>query len=283
MAPKVKKRVTKDMIDILAQYELRALCVHLGMPLLAAWRASPDERGKWLVEHMDDFVTAELSGMDWTVYRPPAKDYLYALQAYAGGNGVLPVLNPLMDAPAVVPVAYVEPDVWARTDEEIAEDEDEEIAAVTSGKEEDMARFQKASLGGAPVVAEPVKEAVEVAPVVAAKETAATLPPRPVAISSAGKGADTDQKIDTLLTLCDGIAQVLTRLHKDIAELRSEVKAQAEALTTFSERAEAAGAWSDNALLFVINSAFISEGEETVKSLEEIPDQSAPLEDDVPM
>jgi hypothetical protein len=283
---KVRTRITQAMIDALNQFEVRAICVHLGLATIQAWRSKPDVRRDWLIEHMADFVAADLDTLDWSNYRPPAKDYLYALQAYAGGNGVVPVLNPLMDAPAESPVAYVEPDVWARTEEEIVEDEDEEIgAAESSGTGDEMAvsRFVKGGLAPkTAAVEEKAPPAPVAAPAAEAAKPVAAAAPR---VSSTEKTSGVEDKIHALTDLVEGLGAALAALAESIVGLRAEVAAAREEAALAVSAQEAAGAYLDNGMLFIINTACVAEGEEGVHSLTELPDQSSGkvAADDVPL
>lgn len=278
MARKVKTRVTNDMINMLSAYELRTVCVYLGLPLVEAFRAKPDARVKWFAEHMDAFVAADLSSLDWSVFRPPAKDYLYALQAYAGGSGVTPILNPLMDVPVTSPVTYVEPDVWARTEEEIAEDEEE-----LDKEEEEMSRFKKAALGSATEVEQPAPAVEAPAPEPVQQPVALIIKPGQLpSLSAASKATNPEEKLAALVTLVDSLAQAITGLSAAINEVKEVAAGTNVQLNDFIARSEMAGAYVDNALLFIINQAFVTEGAEPVRALTELPNQAV-AEDDIPM
>lgn len=128
MPPKLKVRVTSKMLDILTPPEMRLICLMLGMPVMQSWKASPKERQTWLLENLTKFVEVDLEKQNWAMFRTPVKDYCMALQAYASGDGPLPVFNPLMEElDEAQPIKYEETPLWERTEEDAEEEEKEEI------------------------------------------------------------------------------------------------------------------------------------------------------------
>jgi hypothetical protein len=299
MPPKLKVRVTSKMLEVLTPPEMRLMCLMLGMPIMQSWKASPKERQTWFLENLTGFVAVDLEKQNWAMFRGPIKDYCMALQAYASGDGPLPVFNPLMEEiiDEAQPIKYEDTPVWERTDEEAEDDEKEEILEEISGvvteapvvepvvpeapkeveppvqeevkvKEETSAKrfvLKKAALSNKAPKEPKTEEPAESVPTVSKEVEEVKLP----AVRAVNQNYDIDAKIQVIGDLVEKLCQVVTKQQHQLEKLIEINVVQSGVLADLSARPDTVedkvdALLKDNdlfnkAMLILLNSTVLTE------------------------
>lgn len=265
--PKVP-RVTGKMFNVLMDPEIRTICTKLlGITARQAWSSSQTDRTNWVLAHIEVFKDADLSTLNWDMFRAPVRDYLVGLQLFIRGEGPVPTLDPLMGEPELQIVAYSDPEVWARDDETIAED-DENVSVEEAKEELQMAavsRFKATpvvpSVGKAAAPAASVETPVEEEP---AAEVANA--PEPQTAHGTSKPA---------LYSIDDFTAELKALRAGQEAFAAQQKAFAARQSQFDARQQDFQSLLVNigtALTFIVNRGFVAEGEDAFPDVNTIVD-----------
>lgn len=302
MPPKVKEaKVSKKMLAVLRQSELRALCKHLGLPVQTLWRTGDAERQEWFLSNLQLFAESNLEKLPQDAFLPATLTFIMDLQAYVTGDGKAPKYNAEIVDDPTPEVTYEEPGVWERSDEEAEEEEsaeiEEEVAkeldapvAETTPAQEPQEEHMALQLKSLKLDGKKVSKDAEKAPVAeaqqapeAAKESAPL--PTPASNSMEAK-LDGDPRVSALLDSQNVLAQLMTKQVAALEKLTSEIKevklslnayldiysGNVDALNARLDASNDAAAFLDNGVLFIIN-GLLDEGEK-IASLTEVPDQS---------
>lgn len=249
--PKVPKiRVTNKMIEVLAEPEIRSVCITLlNIDVILAWRAGAKERVKWFVEHLDVFATADLEQLNWSLFRHPAKQFLYELQQYVKGTGPVPVLSTIVAAPEIPQVKYIDPDIWARDEEEIEEDDATDTEIVTPVAVSVIPATEPVQTKE-PQMAEPTSRFKKMTP---PNVQDATVTPAPAAPST-----EVLDSINTLITKLEGIAAKQAEQDKVISDIKQALEDYEPALIQLTD-----------GVVFMINNGFM-QGNDQIETLAEV-------------
>ena len=264
--PKVP-RVTGKMLNVLMDPEIRTICTKLlGITSLQAWSSSQTDRTNWVLAHLDVFKDADLSTLDWDMFRAPVKDYLEGLQLFIRGVGPAPTLDPLMGEPELKIVAYSDPEVWARDDETIAEDDDN--VSVEEAKEELQMAVAVSRFKAQPVVPSAGKVAAPAAP--AEPDVAEEKTDTPSEQQQTTQGKSTP----ALYTIDDFTAE-LKALRAGQEAFAAQQTAFAAQQTKFYARQQDFESLLLNiglALTFIVNRGFVADGEAPFPDINTIAD-----------
>jgi hypothetical protein len=262
-APKAP-RVTQKMLMVLTPQELRSLCVFLRLVpegTTKVWTSSPKELAEYIIGDLRKLVEADLSKFSWEKHRTPTRQFVHDLQNYILAGGEAPVYQGGLDeeSPPQIKADYEETPLWQEEEEVLDEDVAMEAekapvqpiapSAVTEVPMPTEAapvaktprKFSGPGLGGARSKAvEPVQE-----PVVPAAEN-----------NHAEKLAEFLAKLSEQNELLLGRVAALTE--------RVE-KLQADVVDNYNMSVDLS-----SGIKFIVNQAFVGEGEEPVTSLSEL-------------